>query len=110
MTGTVLSHDEKNKKTVVELLQQVLLSANTATGRIDVLAEECFSSLLTDLKIADSISLAVDSSCDRTDMEQLAVFVRFFDGKTFREELLCLLPLPSCLDILQMSSLLNSQY
>ena len=27
-------------------------------------------------------------------MEQLAVFVRFFDVKTFREELLCLLPLP----------------
>ncbi|XP_029905790.1 general transcription factor II-I repeat domain-containing protein 2B-like [Myripristis murdjan] len=46
------------------------------------------------LKNADSISLAIDSSCDRTDMEQLAVFVRFFDGKTFREELLCLLPLP----------------
>ncbi len=94
MAGEVLSHDEKNKKTVVELLKQVPLSANTATRRVEVLAEECFSSLLTDLTTAEAMSLAIDSSCDRTDMEQLAVFARFCDGKTFREELLCLLPLP----------------
>ncbi|KAJ4941301.1 hypothetical protein JOQ06_027586 [Pogonophryne albipinna] len=42
----------------------------------------------------EAISLAIDSSCDRTDMEQLSVFVRFFDGKIFREKLLCLLTLP----------------
>lgn len=94
MATEVLSHDEKNKKAVVELLKQVPLSANTATRRVEVLAEECFSCLLTDLKKAEAISLAIDSSCNRTNMEQLAVFVRFFDGKTFREELLCLLPLP----------------
>ncbi|KAM3833953.1 protein FAM200A-like [Diretmus argenteus] len=94
MAGQVLSHDDKNKKIVVELLKQVPLSDNTATRRVEVLAEDCFSNLLTDLKKAEAISLAIDSSCDRTDMEQLSVFARFFDGKTFREELLCLLPLP----------------
>lgn len=94
MVGEVLSHDEKTKKTVVELLKTVPLSANTATRRVEVLAEECFSNLLTDLEKAEVISLAIDSSCDRTDMEELSVFARFFDGKTFREELLCLLPLP----------------
>uniref|UniRef100_A0A3Q1D5X4 HAT C-terminal dimerisation domain-containing protein n=1 Tax=Amphiprion ocellaris TaxID=80972 RepID=A0A3Q1D5X4_AMPOC len=78
MVSEVLRHDEKQKKTVVELLQQVPLSANTATRRVEK---------------AEAISLAIDSSCDRTDREQLSVFARFFDGKTFREELLCLLPL-----------------
>uniref|UniRef100_A0A3Q1CL84 DUF4371 domain-containing protein n=1 Tax=Amphiprion ocellaris TaxID=80972 RepID=A0A3Q1CL84_AMPOC len=93
MVSEVLRHDEKQKKTVVELLKQVPLSANTATQRVEVLAADCFSHLLTDSKKAEAISLAIDSSCDRTDMEQLSVFARFFDGKTFREELLCLLPL-----------------
>ena len=79
----------------MELLKQVPLSASTATRRVKVLAEDSFSSLLIDLKKAEAgISLAIDSSCDRTDMEQLSVFARFFDGKIFREELLCLLPLP----------------
>ncbi len=64
-----------------------------ATRRAEVLAAECFSSLLTDLKKADATSLAADSSCDQTDMKKLAVFVRFFDGRTFWEELLCLLSL-----------------
>uniref|UniRef100_A0A3P8SG17 HAT C-terminal dimerisation domain-containing protein n=1 Tax=Amphiprion percula TaxID=161767 RepID=A0A3P8SG17_AMPPE len=69
------------------------LNANSGTRHQEVLAADCFSHLLTDLKKAEAISLAIDSSCDRTDMEQLSVFARFFDGKTLREELLCLLPL-----------------
>uniref|UniRef100_A0A3P8SG92 HAT C-terminal dimerisation domain-containing protein n=1 Tax=Amphiprion percula TaxID=161767 RepID=A0A3P8SG92_AMPPE len=68
-------------------------NANSGTRHQEVLAADCFSHLLTDLKKAEAISLAIDSSCDRTDMEQLSVFARFFDGKTFWEELLCLLPL-----------------
>ena len=36
MAAEVLSHDEKNKKGVVELLKQVPLSANTATRRVGV--------------------------------------------------------------------------
>ena len=95
MVGEVLNQEEKIKTKFVELLKQVPLSASTASRRVEVLAEDCFSSLLTDLKKAEAgISLAIDSSCDRTDMEQLSVFARFFDGKIFREELLCLLPLP----------------
>ncbi|XP_062887813.1 protein FAM200A-like [Mobula hypostoma] len=95
MVSEVLSHNEKNKKTVVELLKMVPLSAKRAT-RVEVLAEECFSNLLTDLEKAEAISPATDSSCDRTDMEELSVFARFFDGKTIREELICLLPLSGC--------------
>lgn len=94
MVEEVLCHDEKTKQMIVELLKQVPLSANTAARRMEVLAEDCSSRLKEDLVKTDAMSLAIDSSCDRTDMEQLSVFVRFFDGNTFREELLCLLPLP----------------
>ncbi|XP_059821310.1 SCAN domain-containing protein 3-like [Hypanus sabinus] len=93
MVSEVLSHDKKTKKAVVELLKTVPLSANTATRRVEVLVEECFSNLLTNLEKAEAISLAIDLSCDQTDMEELYVFTRFFEWKTFREELLCLLPL-----------------
>lgn len=53
----------RNKKTVVALLKH-----NQITRILEVLVEECFSSLLTDLKKAEAISLAIDSSCDRIDM------------------------------------------
>ncbi|XP_060774626.1 protein FAM200A-like [Neoarius graeffei] len=94
MVEEVLCHDMKTQQTVVELLKQVPLSANTTARRVEVLAEDCTSKLKADLVKADAMSLAIDSSCDLTDMEQLSVFVRFFDGNAFREELLCLLPLP----------------
>ena len=67
MAREVLNPDEKQQKKVVELLKQVPLSANTATRRVEVLAEECFFSLHTDLKKTEAISLAIDSSCDRTE-------------------------------------------
>ncbi|KAL6480063.1 hypothetical protein MHYP_G00110960 [Metynnis hypsauchen] len=92
----VLSHDEKTKKTVVDLLKQVPLSDTTAVRRVEVLAEDCLRALLSHLKKADFMSLVIDTSCDRTDIEQLSVFVRFFNEKAFREELLCLLPLHGC--------------
>ena len=50
MAGEVLNHDEKKRKAVVELLKQVPLLANTATRTLEVLAEEGFSCLLTNLK------------------------------------------------------------
>ncbi|KAL6462531.1 hypothetical protein MHYP_G00289530 [Metynnis hypsauchen] len=93
MVEEVLSHDEKTKKTFVDLLKQVPLSDSTAVRRVEVLAEDCLCALLSSLKKADFMSLAIDTSCDRTDIEQLSVFMRFFDEKAFREELLCLLPL-----------------
>ncbi|KAA0722786.1 hypothetical protein E1301_Tti008714 [Triplophysa tibetana] len=62
------------------LLQQVPLSDGTVTRSVEALSGECLSNLLSDIKKAEAISLAIDSSCDRTDIEQLSVFVRFFDG------------------------------
>lgn len=39
------------------------------------------------VKDAKHISLAIDESTDNTYISQLCVFVRYFDGKDFREEL-----------------------
>lgn len=39
------------------------------------------------------VSLAIDESTDNTDISQLCIFVRYLNGKVFREELLALLPL-----------------
>lgn len=39
------------------------------------------------------MSLAIDESTDSTDIAQLCVYVRYFDGEEFREELLSLIPL-----------------
>ena len=65
MADEVLNHDEKKRKAVVELLKQVPLLANTATKTLEVLAEEGFSCLLTNLKKTEAISLAIELSCDR---------------------------------------------
>ena len=37
--------------------------------------------------------MAIDMSTDNTDIAQLCVYVRYFDGKEFKEELLSLIPL-----------------
>ena len=39
------------------------------------------------------MSLAVDESTDNRDVAQLCLYVQFFDGKCFREDLLGLIPM-----------------
>lgn len=60
MVGEVLSHDDENK---------------------------VFFQFSLIWRMRGALSLAIDSSCDWTDMEQLSVFARLSDGKTFWEEL-----------------------
>lgn len=49
--------------------------ANVVTRWVDVDdVDECFVSLLSDLKKAEATLRDIDSSCDRTDMQQLSVF------------------------------------
>ena len=45
------------------------------------------------IKDAKYVFLAIDESTDNTDISQLCIFVRYFNGKDFQEELLALLPL-----------------
>ena len=49
--------------------------------------------VISDLNQANYFSLAVDESTDNTDVAQMCVFVRYFDGKEFKEDLLAFIPL-----------------
>uniref|UniRef100_A0A669CMJ3 Uncharacterized protein n=1 Tax=Oreochromis niloticus TaxID=8128 RepID=A0A669CMJ3_ORENI len=86
-------NDEKIKVSVTCAIENVPLSDGSNIRRIEVLASDVFEMLLDDLKKTDVMSIAVDESTDRTDNAQLCIYVHFFDGKCFREELLGLLPL-----------------
>uniref|UniRef100_A0A8C4T636 HAT C-terminal dimerisation domain-containing protein n=1 Tax=Erpetoichthys calabaricus TaxID=27687 RepID=A0A8C4T636_ERPCA len=87
--SSVLFSDKK----CVELIQQIPLSDSTASHRADDLADNVGGQLISDLKQAELFALACDESTDITDMSQLCVFTRFFDGHNFVEEFLTLLPL-----------------
>jgi hypothetical protein len=69
------------------------MSDSSTICRIEIFGTEVFESLITDIKQVAFLSLAIDESTDNTDVAQLCVYVRFFDGKCFHEEMLALLPL-----------------
>uniref|UniRef100_A0A3Q3NFP3 HAT C-terminal dimerisation domain-containing protein n=1 Tax=Labrus bergylta TaxID=56723 RepID=A0A3Q3NFP3_9LABR len=86
-------NDVKIKTSVTSAIKNVPLSDTSNICRVEILATDVFETLLEELKKADVMSIAVDESTDRTDTAQLCIYVRFSDGKCFREELLGLLPL-----------------
>uniref|UniRef100_UPI003AB06FCF zinc finger BED domain-containing protein 5-like n=1 Tax=Centroberyx gerrardi TaxID=166262 RepID=UPI003AB06FCF len=69
------------------------MRSESTARRVHVLAEDVQRLVLDGVKEAQHISLAIDESTDNTDISQLCVFVRYFDGKDFKEELLALIPL-----------------
>lgn len=84
---------KKNKESITSSIKKVPLSDISAPRRVELLAKDVSSKLLENLKKADILSIAVDESTDCTDMAQLCIYVRFFDGVCFQEELLGLIPL-----------------
>ncbi|RXN13362.1 SCAN domain-containing 3-like isoform X2 [Labeo rohita] len=84
---------DKSMDRIIASVKQVPLSASTNARRVHVLAEQVQKAVIDGVKEAKYFSLAIDESTDNTDISQLCVFVRYFDGKDFREELLALLPL-----------------
>ncbi|KAJ4921943.1 hypothetical protein JOQ06_021714 [Pogonophryne albipinna] len=84
---------DKSMDRIVASVKQVPLSASTTARRVHVLAEDVQRLVLDEVKKAEHISVAIDESTDTTDISQLSVFVRYFDGKDFKEELLALIPL-----------------
>ncbi|KAJ4918999.1 hypothetical protein JOQ06_027888, partial [Pogonophryne albipinna] len=84
---------DKSMDRIVASVKQVPLSASTTARRVHVLAEDVQRLVLDEVKKAEHISVAIDESTDTTDISQLSVFVRYFDGKDFKEELLTLIPL-----------------
>ena len=74
-------------------IESLALSRPTVSKRIDVIATNLYETALSQLLQAKWFSLAIDETTDICDTAQLAVFVRFFNGHEFVDELLSLLPL-----------------
>ncbi|XP_056284884.1 SCAN domain-containing protein 3-like [Pseudoliparis swirei] len=85
--------DEKVKASVTSSIKKVPLSDTSTLRRLELLATDVEGKLLENLRKAEFMSLAVDESTDCTDMAQLCIYVRFYDGVRVREELLGLVPL-----------------
>uniref|UniRef100_A0A3Q3B518 HAT C-terminal dimerisation domain-containing protein n=1 Tax=Kryptolebias marmoratus TaxID=37003 RepID=A0A3Q3B518_KRYMA len=85
--------DNKMKEQVLASVKSIPMSDTSTGRRMDVLASEVFETLLTRLRKAKVMSLAVDESTDISDTAQFCLIVRFFDGDCFREDLLGLIPL-----------------
>lgn len=85
--------DEKTRKNVLDIIKQIPLSDTTNMRRVECLASDVFETLLDKLRKAEVMSLAVDESTDNSDVAQLCLYVRFFDGECFREDLLGLIPM-----------------
>ncbi|CAG5042151.1 unnamed protein product [Parnassius apollo] len=85
----------EEKKEVVAGIQNIPLSARSNTRRTEILAADIKITLFELLQKAPCYAIALDESCDIVDDEQMSIFVIFLDieSKTFREELLTILPL-----------------
>ena len=83
----------KNKDDIIKQILKLQVSDSTVIKRVEVISDNILSQLLKDIESAAFFSLALDESTDRTDIAQLAVWVRFPKGDTFSEEKLGLLPL-----------------
>lgn len=84
---------DKSMDGVIASVKRVPLSARSASRRVDALSNAVHGVILGGLTRADYFSLAIDESTDNTDVSQMCVYVRYFDEKVFREELLSLIPL-----------------
>ena len=85
--------ESNQKKTILEKIDRVPMSNQTITRRTEVLANDCFEKLKSDLSGAACFSVALDESTDIKDIAQLCIFVRYFNGSIFVEDLLTMIPL-----------------
>ena len=84
---------DKSMDGVIASVKQMPLSARSASRRIESLSDDVRGSNMSGLSQANYFSVAIDESTDNTDISQMCIYVRYFDGKEFREELLALIPL-----------------
>lgn len=92
-TAEILFTDFDNKDAIVKQIKGLQLSDSTIMRRIEDIGKDVSDQLTADLSAAPCFSIAVDESTDVTDVAQLCVWVRFPKENSFREEMLCLLPL-----------------
>uniref|UniRef100_A0A6P7GEG1 Zinc finger BED domain-containing protein 5-like n=1 Tax=Diabrotica virgifera virgifera TaxID=50390 RepID=A0A6P7GEG1_DIAVI len=84
----------RNKDEIVSAIKSMQVSANTAMRRVEVMSNDIFLQLRTDLDNCVYFSLQLDESTDVVDTAQMAVFVRMvFSDFTIKEDLLKFIPL-----------------
>lgn len=85
--------DEKTRKSIIDSIKLIPICDTSNMRRVEALASDVSETLLDKLRKAEVMSLAVDESTDNSDVAQLCLYVRFFDGECFREDLLGLIPM-----------------
>ncbi|XP_050508156.1 general transcription factor II-I repeat domain-containing protein 2-like [Diabrotica virgifera virgifera] len=84
----------RNKDEIVSAIKSIQLSANTVMRRVEVMSNDIFLQLRTDLDNCVYFSLQLDESTDVVDTAQMTVFVRMvFSDFTIKEDLLKFIPL-----------------
>ena len=73
--------DGKERRELTENIQQIPLSATTATRRTEILGEDVQSQLTAAIKSAPCRASAIDESTDISDNAQLLVYVRFYHAE-----------------------------
>ena len=84
----------RNKDEIVSAIKSMQLSANTVMRRVEVMSNDIFLQLRSDLDNCIYFSLQLDESTDVVDTSQMAIFVRMaFSDFTIKEDLLKFIPL-----------------
>jgi zinc finger BED domain-containing protein 5/7/8/9 len=85
--------DEPEKCVFVKAIKELPMSDTTTMRRSEQLAQDTYGSLIRGVNAASCFALAIDESTDVTDVAQVCVYIRFFNGVEFIEDLLGLFPL-----------------
>lgn len=82
-----------DKQSIHSAFESVALSRNTCTRRVEQIGDSIQESVIVDLQICNSFSMALDETNDINDTAQLAVFVRYEKDSIMHERLLTVLSL-----------------
>ncbi len=92
-SSEIMYADFNNKDEIIKQIRGLQLSDTTVMRRVEELGKDIRGQLIADLSAAPCFSIALDESTDVCDVAQVCVWARFPKEDSFREELLCLLPL-----------------
>ena len=76
------------KADILRTMQQVPLSRNTCTRRVEDIADHITDTIVVNLKRCKAFSVALDETNDINDTAQLSIFTRYFLDGSFYEDLL----------------------
>lgn len=86
--------DFKNKSDIVTAINNMQLTRNTVTRRVDELSSDLQEQLMQDINSCQALSLQLDESIDAVDISQLIIYIRMvFKNFSSKEELFTIIPL-----------------